>query len=274
VTAPVNLLPEEDFVRNWLAQIGIKTEKLPESTSTPSCDFRAADESHFYWIEVKTRTGDEILREELAQKDTAFRRRTTGYHPTMAGILDDAVEQLAASSASEPSFEIIWMLFTDPGDAALHFDQLVATVFGIENVWDMALGEGAAKRCFFFDESTFFKHKRLDAVVAIDRPSGRYTLCANCFSPRRTSFGSTKLYRHFEAVAQDFPNALLDPATHEAAGRAYIADCTISRRDEAAVLAHVKQKYGLIQPIRYVLGRSDAYVRIPRRPAPSDPDQD
>jgi hypothetical protein len=271
--APVKLTPEEDFVRHWLAQIGIKAEKLPESTSTPSCDFRAADQNHSYWIEVKTRTGDEILREELAQKDTASRRRTTGYHPTVAGILDDAVEQLGASSANEPSFEIIWMLFTDPGDADLHFDQLVATVFGIKHVWDMALGEGAAKRCFFFDESTFFKHKHLDAVVAIDRPSGRYTMCVNCFSPRRASFGSTRLYQHFEAVAQHFPNAVLDPATHEKAGRAYIADCPIPRRDEAAVLAYVKQKYGLIQPIRYVLHRSDAYVLIPRGRVPSDPDQ-
>jgi hypothetical protein len=264
VTAPITLTPEEDLVRHWLAQIGIKAEKLPESPSTPSCDFRAADQNHLYWVEVKSRTGDEILRAEFAQQNIASRRRTTGYHPTVAGILDDAVKQLDASSANEPSFEITWMLFTDPGDAALHFDQLVATVFGIKDVWDLALGEGAAKRCYFFDESTFFKHKRLDAVVAIDRPSGRYTICVNCFSPRRASFGSTKLYRHFEAVAQDSPDAVLDPATHEKAGRAYIVDCLIPRRDEAAVLAYVKQKYGLIQPIRYVLDRSDTYVRIPR----------
>jgi hypothetical protein len=200
VTAPITLTPEEDFVRHWLAQIGIKAEKLPESPSTPSCDFRAADQNHLYWVEVKSRTGDEILRAEFAQQDTASRRRTTGYHPTMAGILDDA-------------------------------------------------------------------------VVAIDRPSGQYTMCVNCFSPRRTSFGSTKLYRHFEAVAQDSPDAVLDPATHEKAGRAYIADCLIPRRDEAAVLAYVKQKYGLIQPIRYVLDRSDTYVRMPKSQIPSDPDQ-
>jgi len=178
VTTPVKLSREEDFVRQRLAEIGIKTEKLPESTSIPSCDFRAADEDHHYWIEVKTRTGDEILREQLAQKDTAFRRRTTGYHPTMAGILDDAVRQLDASSASDPSFEIIWVLLTDPGDATLHFEQLVATVFGIESVWDLALGEGEAKRCFFFDESIFFKHKRLDAVVAVDC-SSRDIHCAS-----------------------------------------------------------------------------------------------
>ncbi len=181
----VTLSPEEALVQRWLESIGIAAQKLPEHPSSPTCDFRAEDPDSLYWIEVKTRTGDDVLRAELRERGEAYRSRTTGYHSTMAAILDDAVKQLTASSAEEPGFLIAWLLFTDPGSSDLHFEQFVATVFGTVDVWDMALGERAAKPCYFFGESVFFKHKVLDAAVGLDHHSGQYTLCVNSCAPSR-----------------------------------------------------------------------------------------
>lgn len=260
------LTPEETFVQRWLEQTGITAKKLRENPPSLSCDFRAFDQGHVYWVEVKSRTGDETLREELAEKGTALRQRPLGYHSTMASILDEAVQQLNASSAAEPSFEIVWMLFKNPGEADLHFQQLISTVFGIEDVWDMALGEGAAKPCYFFRESVFFKHKQLDAAVGLDCPTGKFTMCVNAFSSRRPAFLETKLHREFQTVAQKHKvDAILDPAELERVGRAYLADCPVPRRDQEAVLDYVKRKYSLTQPVHYVLNRVAGYATVPKK---------
>lgn len=272
MAAPLPLTPEETLVRNWLAEIGIVADKLPENSEQPSCDFRAEDTADHYWIEVKSRTGDQELRAELQAHGHATRYRTTGYSLTMAAILDDAVSQLTASAAEDPGFRLVWMLLTDHGDAPLHFDQVRATVFGVHDVWDMALGEGAALPCYYFGESVFFKHKALDALVALDQPSGRFTMCVNGFSRNRESFARSKLYQYFAGIAQRFRNAIHDPWLEEQHDRAHVADCAIPRRDKAAVLAYVQAKYRLVQPIQYVLGRGDSFVLVPR-PSPGTSQQ-
>jgi len=260
------LTPEEDFVKRWLAQIGITAEKVAEDPSRNTCDFRATDSSSLYWVEVKTRTGDQTLTRELRQRGEAYRQKTTGYASTMASIFDEAAAQLASLSDKEPGFEIAFVLCTHPADGDLGFTQVSATAFGSQDVLDLEdLGAGS-KWCFFFGESTFFKHKRLDAIVTLDAPSGRFTMCVNPYSPRREAFGQSGLYRAFQKVADEYKvDAILDPAALDKSGRSYWADCTIDRRDVEAVLAFLKTKYGLKRPKNIVLQQHSAYAVVERK---------
>lgn len=260
------LTPEEDFVKRWLGQVGITAEKVAEDPSRDTCDFRATDSSSLYWVEVKTRTGDQTLRLELREKGEAYRQKTTGYAPTLATIFDEAAAQLASLSDKEPGFELIFVLCTHPAEADLAFTQVRATAFGSQDVLHLDdLGSGS-KWCFFFGESTFFKHKRLDAIVTLDAPSGHFTMCVNPYSPRREAFGETGLYRAFQKVADEHKvDAILDPAALDKSGRSYWANCSIDRRDEEAVLAYLKTKYALKRPKNIVLQQHSAYAVVERK---------
>lgn len=263
----IPLTREERFVRRWLGQIGITAEKVAEDQSRNTCDFRATDTSSLYWVEVKTRTGDQSLRLELRQKGEAYRQKTTGYAPTLAAIFDEATAQLASLSDKEPGYELIFVLCIHPEEADLAFTQVSATAFGSQDVLDLEDLSSGSKWCFFFGESTLFKHKRLDAVVTLDAPSGRFTMCVNPYSPRRAAFGATGLYRAFQKVADEHKvDAILDPAALEKSGRSYWVDCSIDRRDEEAVLAYLKTKYALKRPKNIVFQQHSAYAVVERDP--------
>jgi hypothetical protein len=266
MAGPTPLTPEERFVQRWLEQIGITAEKVAEDATGSSCDFRATDAASLYWIEVKSRTGDQTVAPELQDKGIAYRMRPTGYAPTMAAIFDEAAAQLASLSDKEPGFEVIFVPCTHPAEGRLAFEQVAATAFGSHDVIDLEDLAAGAKWCFFFGESTFYKHKRLDAIVTLDAPSGRFTMCVNPYSPRRAAFGESSLYRAFQKVADEHGvDAILDPAAFEKSGRSYWADCTISRRDEETVLEYVKKKYGLKRPKNFVLQEHSAYAVVDKK---------
>lgn len=238
------LTREEAFVQRMLRKMGLAVERVTESRreGERTCDFKATDGSATFWVEVKARTGDATIREELREKEVVLRSHPMGYCPRMASVISRAVTQLDALARKEEGFEVLWMLMSHPGECDLHWEQAIATVFGSEEIVGFA---GKDRDCYFFKESCFFKHKSLDgmALFAADR---RMTLCVNPLSPRATAFRETSFFRFFEEIGRKQGAAgVIHPEGMEKAGLAYIADCDISRRDAEAVMAYVRKKYGL-----------------------------
>lgn len=238
---------EEAFVQRVLTRMGLAPQKIAESDNDGerTCDFRAADGQATFWVEVKARTGDATIREEIRKQEVVLRSRPLGYSSRMASVISRAVTQLDALARTEEGFEILWMVMSHRGECGLHFTQAIATAFGSEDIIDLA-GDGITRPCYFFKESSFFKHKSLDgmALFAADR---RMTLCVNPLSPRAAAFRETSFFRFFEEGGRkQGAFGIIEPATMERAGLAYIADCDeIPRRDAEAVMAYVRKKYGL-----------------------------
>ncbi len=255
---------EEAFVQKVLTRMGLAPQKIAESDNDGerTCDFRASDGQATFWVEVKARTGDATIREEIRKQEVVLRSRPLGYSSRMASVISRAVTQLDALARTEEGFEILWMVMSHRGECGLHFTQAIATAFGSEDIIDLA-GDGITRPCYFFKESSFFKHKSLDgmAVYAADR---RMTLCVNPFSPRAAAFRETSFFRFFEEMGRE-QGALgtVDAAAMEKAGLAYVAACDIPRRDADAVMAHVQKKYGLKHPIHITLDEHSAMTLLP-----------
>ena len=236
---------EEDFVQRVLRRMGLAVERVTESrrAGERACDFKATDGTATFWVEVKTRTGDATVSEELRREEIVRRRHPMGYSPRMASVISRAVTQLDALARNKEGFEVLWMVLSHPGECDLHWEQAIATVFGSEEIVGFA---GKDRDCYFFKESCFFKHKSLDgmALFAADR---RMTLCVNPLSPRAAAFRETSFFRFFEEGGRkQGAFGIIEPETMERAGLAYIADCDdIPRRDAEAVMAYVRKKYGL-----------------------------
>lgn len=264
-TRPEKLTPEETFAQNVLTSMGLTTEKVAEShrDEERTCDFRAVDGTTVFWVEVKTRTGDASIRRDLETQEVVLRSRPMGYSPRMASVISRAVTQLDALARKEEGFEVLWMMMRHPAESALHLTQAIATVFGSEDVIDLG-GDGQQRACYFFKESSFFKHKSLDGMVVFGADR-RTTLCVNRFSSRAPSFRESAIFRFFdeEGASQGGASGVTDPDAIERAGDAYIADCQISRRNPDAVMAYVQQKYGLKQPIHITLDEHSAIALLP-----------
>ena len=212
------------------------------------------DPGERFWIEVKTRFSDEALIRALKgeKTDVPF-VRSLGYSSTTAGILKHAVSQLGSLAEKEDGFEIAWILSRSQFNSELHFQQAIATVFGIKIITE--LPGSIMKPCYFFGESTFFTHKRLDAVVV--EKSDAFKLCLNPYASRLERLRKTKLFAFFN------PRDVIDPHEEERTGRGYVADCDIDRSLEKDVLAFVGAKYGLQNPVSTVFQHRGAYALVP-----------
>ena len=245
--------------------MGVSAEKVAEDPRRKTCDFRGTATGAVYWIEVKTRDGDERLDIELARNGNAYRQEPLGYDAGTRRIIDHAVKQLASMSPAPSDFQVLFVVCTSSHEAEVSLTQIVGTVFGREKVLDMSDLTHGWTECYFFTESAFFRHKGLDAVIPIDRIGGRYVLAVNSYSPRYERFKTSAIYSFFDDVrAKTGALAILDPFALEAQGRAYIADCDFPHTDRHAVLAYVAAKYHLTAPNAFVLDEHSAFMTVPR----------
>jgi len=255
----------EVFAQRALEKMGLTVMKVAESRreGERTCDFRAVDGVTIFWVEVKTRTGDAGIRPELQVKDVVLRSRPMGYSSRMASVISRAVTQLDALARREEGFEILWMMMRQPAESTLHFTQAVATVFGSEDILDWE-GDGVRRPCYFFKESSFFKHKSLDAM-AVFGAEGSATLCLNPCSPRVTAFRGSAVFRFFDEMGKKHgAQSVLDPEAAEKAGEAYIVDRDIPRRDPEAVMTYIREKYRLMKhAAHFTLDEHSAITLLP-----------
>lgn len=123
--------------------------------------------------------------------------------------------------------------------------QFAATLLGaVDLLRDAGDGSRAARAtpCLYFDFCDFHRHPSIDAAVVLK--SGSCRLFVNSFA-RPDIVRATHLYRFL-----DERGAVADPPKQEAAGEFFVVDSSdLDRRDENAVLAYVRQKYGLEGPL-------------------------
>jgi hypothetical protein len=150
---------------------------------------------------------------------------------------------------------VIWLLCRKRSEAILTGRAARASVLGTQQLeGETDKGAYYDKPCFFFHESLFFSHKELDAVVIDDGES--IELCLNPYGPRYATFRDGALAKRFRGAF-----AVLDPVAEEAAGRAFIADCAIDRRDTNEVVRYLRQKYQIGRPTIWVYQLVNVPVR-------------
>ena len=97
--------------------------------------------------------------------------------------------------------------------------------------------------CYFFYFSDFYRYAAtIDGAIVSDEQEG--TLCLNSFSPHYDDLKQSKLY-------QVFQDGIRDPVAEAAAGHAYIADWSGTRKDQKATLQRLKEKYNKPQLIDF-----------------------
>jgi len=246
---------EEQHVLRRLAAAGTPGEKISEST-TRTADILARDEQRSYLIEVKTRTDDQTVRTELAESGMVYRVAPLAWTSTVATIFDEAADQLSSFDNTN-ALKLVWLCVRSARGANYTLaEQARHTLYGISRVAGSGVG-AKAPSCYYFHESVFFRHKNLVGVVIDLADSG--VLCLNDHSPRVAELRSSKLGKNFGA-------GVLDPAEQERLGRALIADCDVDRKDSAAVLKFVSEKYGIQNAVHFNLDEHAAFGVVGTEP--------
>ncbi|MBI4191098.1 MAG: hypothetical protein HY525_11245 [Betaproteobacteria bacterium] len=175
---------------------------------------------------------------------------------TLSGITRKAATQIAATAPHVPhDFRIVW--FTAAG--RLHEPkrmQYVATLYGSTNIFQ--LGQPGLKRCYFFRNSDFFRHRdTLDgAVVAeLDGKDISARLCLNPLSPRYKTLKASPL-------SASFGTAIIDPLKEEADGEAFLVDCDLDRAKSNEVLQFLQSKYSVDKIMDMDMGFASAEVSV------------
>lgn len=232
-----SLSNEEKRALSFLHLHGLHAEFLDTST-TGRCDILARDSRNRYLIEVKKRELSEEEQEGLKTEQLyQHPEKPIGYDENIKRILHNAHSQLVKTSNVYPSdFKLIWMDVTNTFDSYPDFERVMATVYGMEGIWI-----GKPVKCFYYKHSAFAKHRDIDGVIVVwnDKQLIRFVLLLNDLSERVEALTSSVL-------CQAFANGVdaWNPHQFEKDGHLY-ADCDINRNDKSAVVAYLKEKYGL-----------------------------
>lgn len=155
----------------------------------------------------------------------------------LSAIASEAASQLESSGTRyDHDFRLVWFNGSGPY-AKAHTAQFSAGLYGKVGVTGLHLP--ARVPCYFFGQSDFFNHAaRLDGAVTTYLVEGGIvpTLCLNPLSPRLLSIRRTKF-------AKLFGRNVEDPLHEEREKRAFILSSDTDRRNEAALLAEIDEKY-------------------------------
>jgi hypothetical protein len=243
--------PEETRAAKFLREIGLRVEPVATSEAR-TCDFRVRDDVHSYLVEVKLKNSPNMD----AWQDYEPHSRPVGLDQKgTQRKLHDAASQLRSTRTSATEFAVPWIAIPRVSDENILLTQTVDTFFGVQRVGEPPYRTW--KRCYFFGESTCFRHPEIDGLLVDAKKAVR--LCVNTLSPRVAEFRETALFRFF--AARDWT---IDPVEEDRAGVSLVADCAIPRTDERSVLEYVKAKYDLgLGAVNIVMREHSAIARIP-----------
>lgn len=224
-------------VTRMLEQLGFAVQELPRLGDSRSADLLAVKEQS-YLIELKERLDDptRLAKEEerLAQEGIADTSEPAGYKNRVSGIIVSGVDQLRAHQGVKRDFDLLW-LHSSGRYPDVKMRQFRATLYGTTNIYDLD-GDQYHRPCYYFYNSEFFRHADvLDGAILSTMSAAQ--LCINDLSPRVDEFRESTLTR---ALA----DGVLDPRVEETQRAGYIADTDIDRKDSAAVLEFLREKYG------------------------------
>jgi hypothetical protein len=194
--------------------------------------------------EVKSRVPDEDYEAALEADGHALREDLLARSNSISAHIKKAARQLEQTPAPADAVRMVTLVAAgdDPEAQAAQF---TATLLGVVDLLqDTGDGSESARAtpCLYFDFCDFFRYPVIDAAVIL--ADGGCRLFVNPFA-RPDIVRATRLYRFL-----DDRGAVADPVNQEAAGEVYVVDSSdLDRRDENAVLAHVRQKYSLEGPL-------------------------
>lgn len=245
-------------VKELLAKVielhGFRVSVLSERAGKRTADLMAEDSCNRYFIEIKTKLdSDDVLRETkegLYNNAVYMHEEQTGRTNTMAGVVERAVEQLAASAERLTDIRLIWFVASGLYQP-MQIEHFRSTLYGNVDLFDVD-NPNTSRPCFYFTFNEFFPHKDgLDGAIVGSISAGTFLL--NNFSPRYNAVRQSRLYHVFG-------DGVCDPQALETKGDAYIADCDADRRDKFAVLGYLRHKYGIPKLWGFSISQHTAFM--------------
>ena len=230
-------------VRDCLVAEGFRIEEIDPTPTEKRADLRAFWNNEEYVIEAKSREESKdwlaFVQQARPGAVTDISRQVRPWN-AISSTIEEAHDQLLATPTQREAFRILWMV-------ALHDDD----GFVIKCVEKRLLGEVKVvvmksghempqiKHCFFYAPSDFQRFPDLDAAVLSTRKGGK--LCVNTFSHRVEALRGGRLYTLLASH-----RAVIDPATLEATGKAFLIDKDYCGKPSAQGLwSYLKARYGV-----------------------------
>jgi len=229
--------PEELEAHRFFEHLGYAVSRIAETGSAQAADFRVRDSQEAFLVEVKGRGPNANFARQLEIEARAESEQRMARINTISRQVREAADQLAATDPDDrTSFRVL--AFVAAGDDPdLQVDQFQKTIYGTVDLLTDTGSGATAMPCFYFTFSDFFRFRHIDAAVVLSPRGAR--LCINGFGGASHLLRASRLHSSFSSA-----DAVTDPALVEGQGQAYIADTDFDRRDELAVLAYVREKYG------------------------------
>lgn len=264
-------MKSDDFAECALKQLGFEVRKLPVSTENGKKmpDFLVRYGTSTASVEAKLKGDDPdkaIRRAEILDAGEVYASdHVLGRDETISGIVRQGSKQLKADTGIESDFKILFFL-ADCINSRVVSEQLIDTLYGRTSVIECGKPP-QAKSCYFYRNGDFFRRREIDAVIAgyvsASHSNGILKICLNPYSSRYQKLKVSKLLL-------PFGNAVLDPIEEEKAGRAYIPDDNVERREQDftrtfplydPVLHHLAEKYKTGQLMRFDFNAPEFAVR-------------
>ncbi|MBA5686693.1 hypothetical protein [Rugamonas apoptosis] len=240
----------DDLAASALSALGFDVQVIPVSGDggKKRPDFIISSRGETAVVEAKLKLDDaaEASRREeiLSNGEVYVSEHVLGRDETLSAIVGRSNRQLRASPL-DADYKIL-MFLAHCINAKVVADQMVDTLYGRTTVIEMAKG-AAAKPCYFYRNSDFYRRPELDGAIVGYVAQGRAKLrfCINPYSQKFAELRASDLLL-------PFGGAVIDPIEEEAKGLAYIPDPDIERKENAfsklfplydPVLRHLAAKY-------------------------------
>lgn len=266
-------MKSDDLAERTLKQLGFEVEKLPVSTESgkkmPDFLVRNGVSSALVEAKLKGDDPDEATRREeaLDAGGVYVSDHALGRDETISGIVREGSRQLQAKTGIASDFKVLFFL-ADCINSRVVSEKVVDTLYGRTSVIEYGKPP-QPKPCYFYRNSDFYRRQEIDAAIVghvpTSRDNAKVKICLNPYSPRYQELKASELL-------VPFGRAVLDPIEEEKAGRAYIPDNHIERREQEftrtfsvydPVLHHLAEKYKTGLLTRCDFNAPEFAIRLP-----------
>jgi hypothetical protein len=234
--------PEEIEARGFFEFRGYIVTRIPEARDGQRADYSLKDGTDRYIVEVKSRGPDQDFASQLERGARAESKQPMGRTNTISRQVKEASDQLAATDPDDLSALRLIVFVAAGDDPELQVEQFKRTLYGIVDLLRQEASEAIATPCFYFTFNEFFRFPHVDGALVLFPMGAQKTdvhLYANGYSCRSDRLRASKLYQQLA-----LSGAVTDPVMLERAGKAFVADTDLDRRNEGAVLSYIRNKYG------------------------------